>query len=157
MEGFGEFYRIYREKLFSYLMRMTGDYPFSCDILQESFTRILENYGPESRTPSLLFTIARNAIFDEARKRKRIESLHSNAEEATVDAEQYIIIRDSYRRVLAAMQQLEQSDRDILAMVVSTDFSYRQVAALAGISEANVKVRIHRARTKLKEIIQGDT
>ncbi len=66
------------------------------------------------------------------------------------------MIRDEYRRVLAAMQQLESSERDCLALVVSSDLSYREIAALTGTSEANIKVKVHRARVKIKKILQED-
>jgi len=39
METGEEFYRRYRDKLFGYLMRMTGDYHLASNLLQESFTR----------------------------------------------------------------------------------------------------------------------
>jgi RNA polymerase sigma-70 factor (ECF subfamily) len=63
------------------------------------------------------------------------------------------MVRDEYRRVLSAMDALESDERDILALVISSDLSYREIASIAGISEANVKVRVHRARLNLKEIL----
>jgi len=39
MEDFGIFYENQRKKLFSYLLRVSGDYSLSMDIMQESFTR----------------------------------------------------------------------------------------------------------------------
>lgn len=156
MAIFDEFYGSYRAKLFAYLIRMTGDYPLSCDILQESFTRILEHYGPNSQSPALLYKIARNAVRDTLRKNDRNRPLIENQESLSVDPEQHYIIREAYRKVLAAMQHLEDSERDTLSLVVSSDFSYRQIAALTGISEANVKVKVHRARTKLRQIFQGE-
>ena len=45
--------------LFTYLMRMTGDYYLAGDIMQESFTRYLERYPKQVPNASLLFTIAR--------------------------------------------------------------------------------------------------
>ncbi|HAY40116.1 MAG TPA: RNA polymerase subunit sigma, partial [Desulfobacteraceae bacterium] len=50
-------------------MRLTGNYPLASDIMQESFTRYLEHYGPQTQNVSLLFTIARNLVWDNTRKK----------------------------------------------------------------------------------------
>ena len=68
-----------------------------------------------------------------------------------------MMVRDEYRRVLLAMQQLGEEERDTLALVVSSDMTYRDIAEITGTSEQNVKVRVHRARIKLrKSMAQGD-
>ena len=45
--------------LFAYLMRITGDYYLSGDIMQESFTRYLDRYGKQKQSAPVLFKIAR--------------------------------------------------------------------------------------------------
>ena len=157
METFKAFYNSYREKVFSYLMRMTGDYYLASDITQESFTRILSQYGKNSQNGTLLFAIARNAVFDEARKKNRIMPLGDEKMDNSHDQEQLMLIRESYQQVLAAMQRLNNKERDILSLVVSSGLSYRAVAEMTGSSEAYVKVTVHRARTKLKKYLQGET
>jgi RNA polymerase sigma-70 factor (ECF subfamily) len=62
-------------------------------------------------------------------------------------------VREDYRRVLTAMQKLAPEERDVLSLVVSSDLSYREIAKVTGTSEGNVKVRVHRARVKLKEMM----
>jgi RNA polymerase sigma-70 factor (ECF subfamily) len=154
---FKSFYNKYREMLFAYLMRRTGDYYLSSDIMQESFTRYLRSYGQRPDSASLLFRIARNALFDDQRKRNRTTPLQEDTEYRTDNPEKRIMVRDEYRRVLLAMQQLGEEERDTLALVVSADMSYRDIAEITGTSEQNVKVRVHRARVKLKKIMaHGD-
>jgi RNA polymerase sigma-70 factor (ECF subfamily) len=68
-----------------------------------------------------------------------------------------MMVNEDYRRVMAGMQGLAREERDILSLVVSSDLPYRDIARIAGTSEANVKVRVHRARVKLKKIMDtGD-
>ena len=154
MDKFSSFYWTQKEKLFGYLMRLTGNYQLSSDIMQESFTRYLENYGPQTQNVSLLFTIARNAVWDNARKKTRNKTIEKDIEDTNIDPEQLTLVRESYRNVLSAMQTLDKDQRDILALTVSSDLSYREIANIIGISEANVKVKVHRARIRLKEILQ---
>jgi len=135
-------------------MRLSGDYQLACDIMQESFTRFLEHYAGNSLNPSLLYTIARNAFFDDARKNTQRRENVKSVDDQSPDSEKQLLIREDYRNVLAAMQKLEKTERDILALTVSSDMTYREIAVITGISEANVKVKIHRARVKLKKALR---
>ena len=65
------------------------------------------------------------------------------------------MVREQYRQVLSAMQTLKTDERDILALTVSSQLSYREISSIVGISESNVKVKVHRARAKLRQIIQA--
>jgi RNA polymerase sigma-70 factor (ECF subfamily) len=68
-----------------------------------------------------------------------------------------MMVREDYRRVMAAMQKLAPEERDVLSLAVSSDLTYREIARVTGTSEGNVKVRVHRARVKLKEMMsEGD-
>jgi len=138
-------------------MRLTGNYQLASDILQESFTRYLEHYGPQTQNVSLLFTIARNLVWDNTRKKTNNKEMENNIEDVTINPEEQLLVRESYRNVLSAMQKLKKSQRDLLALTISSDLSYREIANILGISEANVKVKVHRARILLKELLQtGD-
>jgi RNA polymerase sigma-70 factor (ECF subfamily) len=157
VSDFRLFYREHRDRLFAYLMRRTGDYYLSGDILQESFTRYLEKYGEETPKPALLYTIARNAAVDGHRRKGRETPLSDAPDQSRHNPETHMMVNEDYRRVLAGMQGLAREERDILSLVVSSGLPYRDIARIVGTSEANVKVRVHRARVKLKKIMDtGD-
>ena len=154
VSSFDSFYRKYKDRLFAYLMRKTGDYSLASDLLQESFTRYLEHYGDREQNAALLYTIARNQTIDALRKQARMPHLPLELDLQGGDTERYLMVRDEYRRVLEAFQKLDDDERDVLALAVGKDLVYREIAAVVGISEANVKVKIHRARVKLRDIIR---
>ena len=52
------------------------------------------------------------------------------------------------------MSRLEADEREILALALTEDLRYREIASLMGINVGNVKVKVHRARLKLREILQ---
>jgi RNA polymerase sigma-70 factor (ECF subfamily) len=157
MEKFGSFYKDYQKALFSYLMRMTGDYYLASDIMQESYTRYLENYSQQSPNAAILFTIARNALFDHSRVRGRNLQLEEEPIDGSGNPEYGLMVKQDYQHVLAAMQKLKEDERDILALAISDGISYRDIATITGISLENVKVKVHRIRLKLKKILQeGD-
>ena len=158
MEKFGSFYQYYKKMLFEYLMRMTGDYYLASDIMQESFTRYLERYNGQIPNAALLFTIARNALWDHSRVRGRNARLKDDPIDGAGSQEYGLMVKQEYRQVIAAMQRLKDNERDILALAISDGLSYRDIASIVGISVENVKVKVHRTRLKLKKILnRGET
>ena len=157
MEKFGSFYKDHKKTLFTYLMRMTGDYYLASDIMQESFTRYLENYSEKLPNAAILFTIARNALFDHTRARGRNVQLEDDPIDGSGNPEYGLMVKQEYQHVIAAMQRLELDERDILALAISDGISYRDIATIVGISLENVKVKVHRIRLKLKKTLhRGD-
>ena len=155
MRKFREFYQQERERLFAYLIRNTGDYYLAGDILQEAFTRYLEKYGQKGPSPALLYTIARNALIDRHRKQAHDAPLLEEQAEPQHNPEAHLTVREEYRQVLAVMQKLAAEEREALSLAISSDLSYREIARITGTSEANVKVRVHRARVKLKKMMNS--
>ena len=141
---------------FGYLIRKTGDYHLSSDIMQESFARMLRSYGSGAQNSSLLYTIARNALLDHSKKSSRQAPLAEQPQDISADPEKQFMIRESYHRMLAALEQLDEGERDILSLAANGDLSYREIGKIIGISEANVKIRVHRARIKLRKIFKEE-
>lgn len=158
VEDYDDFFRNNRERLFAYLLRFTGDYHLASDLMQEAFTRYLDRYGCSGGKPALLFTIARNAALDAIRKRREDRPDSESDTSPIEDPERQVILKQAVDRILAAIGQLGSDDRELIALLAAETFSYREIADLLGISEGNVKVRVHRARIRLKAILaQGDS
>ncbi len=154
MDNFKDFYTRQKDKLFFYLMRITGDYHLSMDIMQESFLRCLDKYRDKSVNISLLYTIARNVLVDLGRKDKRKSELKDDVVDQNTDLENGYSVKQEYRKVMVAMSRLEADEREILALALTEDLKYREIASILGINEGNVKIKVHRARLKLREILQ---
>ena len=126
----------------------------SMDIMQESFLRCFDKYRNKTINISLLYTIARNVLIDFRRKDRMKGSLDQDVADQAADLENDFRIKEAYRNVLVAMKKLETDDREILALVLTEDLKYKEIASIMGINEGNVKVRVHRARLKLREVLQ---
>lgn len=148
-------FELHKGKLFSYLMRMSGDYELSRDILQETFRRYLENYSVSDGSPSLLYAIARNAFVDQVRRQARQLSLEGEPCDRGNDAEHEMLIRESYYGVLDALKELAPDEREVLSLAISSELSYREIAEVMNLTVANVKVKVHRARQRIREILKG--
>ena len=154
MDNFKDFYTRQKDKLFSYLMRITGDYHLSMDITQESFARCLDKYRDKTVNVSLLYKIARNVLIDVARRDKRKGETGQDVADPDGDPEKNYRVKQEYRKVMAAMKKLDADEREILALTLTEDLKYKDIASIVGINEGNVKIKVHRARLKLREILQ---
>ncbi|WP_028316560.1 RNA polymerase sigma factor [Desulfatibacillum aliphaticivorans] len=154
---FDSFYKEYRSKVFAYLLRMTGSKDLSMDLVQESFTRCLERYAGTERPGPLVFTIARNLVYDNHRRQARWDDREAPELESNADPETAFLIKEKVERVLKAMQRLPDSEKEALALATSKALTYREIAQVTGVSEANVKVRVHRARKSLRRFLEDMT
>jgi len=154
MGDFGSFYLRHRSEIFHYLLRMTGDHALSEDLLQESFTRFLDRYGKADPALALLYTIARNALIDHWKKKKPGTFAGGADRIGGGNPEEGFIAREEVQILLRALGALPEDERDLLSLAVTSKLSYREIAGLSGLSEGNVKVKIHRARRKLRELLK---
>ena len=124
--------------------------------MQESFTRHFQYYGHEAViSPSLLFTIARNALVDHFRYQKRFPVTEQVISQTEANEERSLITKQETSRIYTALNQLPEIDREILSLVVS-GIPYKEIAVTFELTESNVKVRIHRARVTLRKIMKDE-
>lgn len=99
MSDYGLFYKSWKNKIFNYLMRVTGDGSLAGDIMQETFTRHFDHYGETNRDIPLLYRIARNLFMDEMRRGKTRRGVaEEEGEEPSIDQDRRLMIRFEYRR-----------------------------------------------------------
>lgn len=154
MHAFRQFYIDNEGKLFGYLLRKSGNIHLAADLVQETFTRYLERYRNREESPALLFTIGRNLFYDHMRQKARIIPGDEIRTESVADQEETYIAKEESAKILAAMARLGEDERDILALVVSSGLGYQEIADIRKCSVANIKVKVHRARQKLKNLLQ---
>jgi RNA polymerase sigma-70 factor (ECF subfamily) len=154
MSTFQEVFETTRPRLHAYLLRVSRNPDTVGDVIQECARRCLEHYVHAEITPSLLFTIARNAFMDHLRRTARLASLEEGECDPRPDPEQQALVQDRFSRVLAGLRALGREERDILAMVACSELSYAQIAQIMGTTESNIKVKVHRARVKLRRQLE---
>lgn len=65
------------------------------------------------------------------------------------------LLNDERRRLVReALKRLPARDAEILLLKYSENWTYREIAARLGIGESAVEARLHRARAKLRGILQ---
>jgi RNA polymerase sigma-70 factor (ECF subfamily) len=150
---FDQFYKENKDQLYAYLLRMTGDRQSALDLVQESFARYLGRYGRRDYKKALLYTIGRNAALDALRRQSATGLDTENYRDSGADPEQQVIDQEKFKQTISAIAKLAPLDREMISLVTTTDLTYQEIGHVLKISEANVKVRIHRARTKLRAML----
>lgn len=148
-----DFFEQNRQKLFAYLIRLSGDTHEAEDVFQDTFIRYAQTY-PDQQNPALLYTVAKS-IFLDGRRRNRFSEMPEGYEPADEKSPENILIcRQAQDRLKTAMDRLPQDERSLLAMAGAEGLKYEEIAQTAGISVANVKVKIHRARQRLRALLE---
>lgn len=155
MKKYSDFYEAYKNKLFRFLVFRCGDSEVSKDMMQESFTRHYQySINKPALSPALLFTIARNALVDYQRHENKFTLIQDYAPQHSQDIEADIIAKEEYQTVTVAFKKLPREDQEIMMLLVA-GLPYKQIGEILELSESNTKVRIHRARVRLRDILKN--
>ena len=136
-------------------VRISGSASSADDLVQESFLRVIRKAGTfrgEATFRTWLLTIVRNVCLDHERSESRRNRLH-NAAAAATDT---VVSQHSGGDTVGLQQALAALPHDLReALVLSrvNDLTHREVAAVLGCTEGAARVRVHRALTRLRELL----
>ena len=124
------------------------------DVVQESFARVWEKRKTVdfAKAKSYLFTTAHHAMVDEVRQRMQTSDLTDIATLTDPKGIPYPDVNDILHKTLAT---LPESQRHALLLRDYEGYSYQEIGDITGMSEAQVKVNIFRARTALKNKLKS--
>jgi RNA polymerase sigma-70 factor (ECF subfamily) len=71
------------------------------------------------------------------------------------DPELRLVLDDERRALLTALAELSAEDRSFVVLHYFEGLTFREIAAAGGHNTSTVKVRVHRARRKLREALDG--
>ncbi|HKB70184.1 MAG TPA: sigma-70 family RNA polymerase sigma factor [Thermoanaerobaculia bacterium] len=135
--------------------RITRDAGLAEDAAQEAFWkawRALPTYREEQNFGGWLRRIVVRCALDIVRRRRPVFPL-TGSERSAGGEERAIETRSRLAHALARISAL---DREILTAVKGEGRAIGEVAAELGITSVAARVRLHRARTKLKKILREE-
>jgi RNA polymerase sigma factor (SigM family) len=157
-EKLDDIYRHYAKVLYYYLLRLSGSPSLAEELVQETFYRAtlsLTFYKEEEVRP-WLYKVARNAYLDEWRKRQRWKWVPFFEKDDMISPygapESEIIEQENRSEVSDLLDLLPENYRTILYLREFAEFSYEEIQVAMDITESQVKVNLHRARKKLKQL-----
>ena len=156
-----EHYALLAPKLLNWLVATGSSYAQSCDLVQETFLKLWkmrdEILDDDAAVSGLVFTIARNLRKNETRDLRR-EVLTDEIPEDPDAASTPLATSPSdtiylRRRLIAAFAKLPPLLREAYTLFQIAEMSISEIARETNATESLVKVRIHRAKNKLREIL----
>jgi RNA polymerase sigma-70 factor, ECF subfamily len=173
---FQEIYSSFQPRIRGYLSRMLGKNEAE-DLAQEVFIKVdkaLKEFRGEARLSTWIYRIATNAALDRLRSssfRQREKecvlgetSSQNEAEpedrnvwtgEQKPDLEQQLIHREMNSCIREYVEQLPEDYRAALVLSEVEGFKNREIAEILGVSLDTVKIRLHRARARLKDSLES--
>jgi RNA polymerase sigma-70 factor (ECF subfamily) len=134
---------------------LTGNQADADDIVQACLEKAMMNFDqwePGSRLDRWMFRIARNLWVDD-RRRPRNRLGHQNIDEmfdlVASDGMAEAEARAEAQMVRAAVDSLPREQRDVVALVMLEEYSYREAAETLGVPIGTVMSRLSRAKSTL--------
>ena len=158
--AFDELVRATYADTYALAYRLTGNEDDACDVLQDTYLRAyrsLRKFRGDSAFSTWLYRITANcaATHMSRRGKTRYEELDEHFqvadERAERDPEAMASAALERDRVTRAVQELPPRLRAVVVLRDVYDLPHEAIAAELGITETAAKVRLHRARKKLRD------
>lgn len=155
-------YKNISPKLTNYLVANGSEYSSACDIVQETFLRIWKRRDSLVDDPSqisgLAFTIAKNLVIDRFRKNSRevvTDNFETRCAPPSQSPHRKPELDELRERLVRALGELPPLLREAFTLFQIQELSIREIARRTNQTESSVKVRIFRAKTKLRAILSS--
>ena len=140
----------YAGRLFAVAYRMLGHRADAEDAVQRALTKCYaarETYSPRWAVSTWLYRALSNVCIDELRRRRRTETLQdTDAAAPPRGADRVALVR--------ALEAVPREARLLLALHYVDGLSYRELAAVRGISVNTVKSQLARGKAILKRALE---
>lgn len=150
-----EAYNRHSQRIYAYCRRILGDEHSAADMLQETFVRYFEQ-GKQKKIvlnhASYLFKIARNLCYTHKERGQRfageVEDYHVPTLDVSYEHTQLVDL------IKSALEEVPHDLREAFVLREYNGLSYQEISDIIGESMDVVKVRIFRAKKKIREILK---
>jgi RNA polymerase sigma-70 factor (ECF subfamily) len=157
---------LHKDRLFAFIWRMVRDHHETEDICQDAFLKAfasLYTFSSEFRFSTWLFTIGYRVCLNRLRRKRggstetdfsTVESRPNSETPDFVASEEAGKVREI---VWEAVEQLSPPQRAAILLFYRHDFGCHEIARVLEVPLATVKSHLHRARARLREILEANT
>lgn len=153
MELFGELYDRYSDKVYRKTISMLKNAEESRDVTQDILIKTffnLSKYEKKAKFSTWLFMITYNGCIDYIRKKKNIVSDEVLEYIPTEEFNEEASLEIDLQRLEEVLELISIEDKTILLMFYQDEMSIKELQEYFDVGESAVKMRLLRARSKLK-------
>ncbi|MEA3187489.1 MAG: hypothetical protein QOD99_1319 [Chthoniobacter sp.] len=168
MQAFEKLIEAHQRRVVGTVAKMLGDDTDSEDVAQQVFIRVWKSagrYKPTAKFTTWLFTITRNLVFNELRRRKRHPATpleheekqhHFQAADVQGSAPDASLLDTELEAAIqTAIDSLPETQRMAVVLRRYEEMPYEEIANVLGLSVPAVKSVLFRARVELRLKLQG--
>jgi RNA polymerase sigma-70 factor, ECF subfamily len=147
-------------QLLRYSLGKTGDAGLAEEVAQDALAALVQRWrrhGPPECPAAFVFAVARRRAGRLILQRRLLEPLHAwldGRSSPLPGPEERATLRTDLGRTLAALRRLSGPDREALLLVGVADLGPTEGARVLGISVSALKMRVHRARKRLLQLLE---
>ena len=152
-------YDEHADTIFRFIAMKLSDREAARDLTQETFTRawdFVSGGGVVDQWKAFLFRTAYNLVVDTYRKKKQVsldEMIDEHEYEPADTSETHKVDVIEMRRVRKAIDELDETYRDVVMLRFLEDLPPREIARILKLTENVVSVRLHRGVKLLKHAL----
>jgi RNA polymerase sigma-70 factor (ECF subfamily) len=146
---FETIYKTYWQKVFRLCMGYVNDIDAAKDLAQETFIKVwkqLPKFRNESSIETWLFRIASNTCLRQIQKESKMPKSELPLE--IKDEISETNIEKDIQFLYQCISELQEVERIIISLELE-DMNQKEIAEIVGLSEGNVRIKIHRIKEKL--------
>ncbi len=158
--AFRQLFDHYWNKIYSVTLTLTKSAALSEEIVQDVFLKIWlkrEQLPSVEKFDAFLFTVARNHIYNELRRKTMeqpfVEHLEQHFLESSALPEQVMLVKETKLLIDKAVQQLPEQQRAVFELSRNEGLDYNAIAEQLGISRSTVKNHMTKALQFLRQYL----
>ncbi len=165
-QAFRELVERHQDAIVGTVTKMLGNSSDSEDIAQLVFIRVWKHakrYKPDNKFTTYLYTIARNLVYNESRRRSRKKTVSSDQREddhhlqhpddPAAQPDTSLLTAELQGAIDDAIQSLPENQRLAVVLRRYENLPYEEIAEVLDVSVPSVKSLLFRARTTLRECL----
>jgi len=161
-DAFGKLYDLHVERVYRHIYYRVGNTDDTEDLTQQVFLKAWKAIGRYKKTASpflaWLMRISHNLVIDYYRTKKDMSYLDCELElkDSGASPGRLAEKRFDQQQLRKIIMKLPEEQQQVILMSFIEGFSYTEIASALGKKEGNIRVIMHRALKKMRQMLEGE-